>query len=627
MSFTYANRKKTNEAQNKEAAPLSPSLDALRAGTAAPTGEQLGHRVDLPDAMREKMENAFGADLSAVKLYESQAVDDAGANAITQGSNIAFAPGMLDFTSYGGQALLGHEISHVVSQARGEVTGSGFLNDHTLEARADREGAMAAAGQTVAAPYASMSPVSAASASGPMQAGKKERRQREANTYRANEIKAYDDYVLADDPKEKARLKAEYEKNRDLKVGRMKKLEMSQAEIDADNQGTTSPMAQLMRAHDRHYSRVYSGEGKKETDARAEREKQSTAYLGNLQKIMDNMSDDELKANPLFQKSLVDAYGSVHRRLYSPGVSGTINGDFNDYSRLASGPYLPGNGRDLLGSMYGRLMGANNIRAAIDKPDDTEAINDLSTLAEQSGAAGLMDRQYQKAFGETRDFMGGPTNLRTDRTAMREMLSKVVSPLMADSAVASKRVSDLDASLTPPPAPARGILDDDYDTPVSGLTWEQKKAQLREKQGKGSGSRLSAAKNAVVNAGQSIAEGIEDAASSVKNRVEDHKEKKRKKKEEQARQESFDKDLEKWKKPATKKELKLFREAYGSGTTPSGEQLARLRTEIELAKSLGRPVNVRGACGELEPSTETTTTTPHRKHKHRQKPVIDPDLL
>ena len=122
--------------------------------------------------MREKMENAFGADLSAVKLYESEAVKDAGANAVAQGSSIAFAPGMLDFSSYGGQALLGHEISHVVSQARGEVTGSGFLNDHTLEARADREGAMAASGQTVAVPTAAMSAVSAASAAGPMQADK-----------------------------------------------------------------------------------------------------------------------------------------------------------------------------------------------------------------------------------------------------------------------------------------------------------------------------------------------------------------------------------------------------------------------------------------------------------------------
>jgi hypothetical protein len=177
MSYMYDSRKRTNDTGIKPGlSPNGPSLDALRTGSAVPSPEQMGHRVDLPDAMREKMENAFGADLSAVKLYESQSVEDAGANAVTQGSNIAFAPGMLDFTSYGGQALLGHEISHVVSQARGEVSGSGFLNDHALEARADREGAMAASGQQISAPSTAMSGVTAAPASSPMQASKATRR-------------------------------------------------------------------------------------------------------------------------------------------------------------------------------------------------------------------------------------------------------------------------------------------------------------------------------------------------------------------------------------------------------------------------------------------------------------------
>ena len=147
-------------------------MAALRAGAVMPTPNQMGRRVDLPDAMRSKMENAFGADLSAVRLYESQTVADAGAKAVTQGSNIAFAPGMLDFSSYGGQALLGHELSHVVSQQRGEVAGGGFLNDHALEARADREGAMAAAGQTVSMPAAALSTATAAPAAAPMQAKK-----------------------------------------------------------------------------------------------------------------------------------------------------------------------------------------------------------------------------------------------------------------------------------------------------------------------------------------------------------------------------------------------------------------------------------------------------------------------
>ena len=188
MSYTYANKKRAGKpASEQKTAPAQPSIDALRTGAAKPTSEQMGHRVDLPDAMRSKMENAFGADLSGVKLYESQAVADAGANAVTQGSKIAFAPGKLDFSSYGGQALLGHELSHVVSQQRGEVRGGGFLNDHALEARADREGAMAAAGQQIALPTAAMSSATAAPAAAPMQASKADwmarRRQRQANEY------------------------------------------------------------------------------------------------------------------------------------------------------------------------------------------------------------------------------------------------------------------------------------------------------------------------------------------------------------------------------------------------------------------------------------------------------------
>ncbi len=189
MSYTYADRRRSNAAvPQKDTVPTQP---ARHPGSVQPTQEQMGRRVDLPDAMREKMESAFGADLSAVKLYESEAVADAGAEAVTRGSDIAFAPGMLDFSSYGGQALLGHEISHVVSQARGEVSQSGgFLNDHALEARADREGAMAAAGQQIAMPVAAMSGVTAAPTAGPMQA-KKPRKSKKAPPQRVRRTGDY----------------------------------------------------------------------------------------------------------------------------------------------------------------------------------------------------------------------------------------------------------------------------------------------------------------------------------------------------------------------------------------------------------------------------------------------------
>ncbi len=151
MSYTYDQRKRPQGQQSTEpertTAP-GPGMEALMSGRATPSAAQKGTSFDLDAAMKAKMEHAFG-DLSAVKFYKSQAVGDAGAEAIAQGNEIAFAPGMADFSTKAGQERLGHELSHVMSQRSGAVRGSGFLNNAALEARADREGAMAAAGQQV----------------------------------------------------------------------------------------------------------------------------------------------------------------------------------------------------------------------------------------------------------------------------------------------------------------------------------------------------------------------------------------------------------------------------------------------------------------------------------------------
>ena len=179
MSYTYAQQKNKNSKQT-DAETLSGGITE----TALPNSAMLenpGHQVEMPVVMREKMEDSFGMDLSSVKLYENKEVGEAGAEAVAQGSKIAFTPGKLDFSSIHGQALLGHEISHVASQARGEVPGSGLVNDSALEERADREGLMAARGESVTQGYggaaAPLSSSSAASAAGPMQAksGKKKK--------------------------------------------------------------------------------------------------------------------------------------------------------------------------------------------------------------------------------------------------------------------------------------------------------------------------------------------------------------------------------------------------------------------------------------------------------------------
>ena len=117
MSYTFTQQKRQKN-KKLDAEPFSGG----EMKSSLPNSAQLenpGRRVDMPTVMREKMEDSFGMDLSNVKLYENKAVGDAGAEAVAQGSSIAFAPGKLEFSSIHEQALLGHEISHVASQARG----------------------------------------------------------------------------------------------------------------------------------------------------------------------------------------------------------------------------------------------------------------------------------------------------------------------------------------------------------------------------------------------------------------------------------------------------------------------------------------------------------------------------
>ena len=137
MAYTYTTRHKAPTEQPRQAKAAQP---AFAAPAHTPSAAEANLRpVNLPAAIQAKMEASLGADLSAVKLYESEAVAEHGAQAVAQGNRIAFAPGMLDFASTKGQALLGHELSHVVSQARGEARGGGFLNDAALEPRAEKK--------------------------------------------------------------------------------------------------------------------------------------------------------------------------------------------------------------------------------------------------------------------------------------------------------------------------------------------------------------------------------------------------------------------------------------------------------------------------------------------------------
>lgn len=106
----------------------------------------------LPQSVLQKMEAAFGTSFSDVRVHESPQAQSIGAAAYTQGTDIHFAPGQYSPGSLDGQALLGHELTHVVQQRAGRVPtpqGKGIpINaDPGLEAEADQLGAQAARGE------------------------------------------------------------------------------------------------------------------------------------------------------------------------------------------------------------------------------------------------------------------------------------------------------------------------------------------------------------------------------------------------------------------------------------------------------------------------------------------------
>ena len=110
------------------------------------------NKTGIPGPVLNKMESHFGEDFSQVKVHkDSAAAPQAGALAYTSGNDIHFAPGQLKPETQNGQALLGHELTHVVQQRQGRVPVTGTLanglavNDNpALEAEADREGKAAA---------------------------------------------------------------------------------------------------------------------------------------------------------------------------------------------------------------------------------------------------------------------------------------------------------------------------------------------------------------------------------------------------------------------------------------------------------------------------------------------------
>ena len=126
-----------------------PGVEAFR----VPLRQKSGG-MPMPDDVRAKMETAFGADFSDVRVHIGQEASSLGAIAYTWGTNIHFAPGQYNPHTLQGQKLLGHELWHVLQQKSGRVKnpfggGVAVVQDHALEAEADRMGIKAALTQVV----------------------------------------------------------------------------------------------------------------------------------------------------------------------------------------------------------------------------------------------------------------------------------------------------------------------------------------------------------------------------------------------------------------------------------------------------------------------------------------------
>jgi hypothetical protein len=92
-----------------------------------------------------------------VRVHVGPQAERIGAVAFTMGSDLYFAPGRYQPESAHGQQLLGHELAHVVQQRAGRVrnpfgSGVAVVQDHALEAEADRLGRHAAAYRIIAQP-------------------------------------------------------------------------------------------------------------------------------------------------------------------------------------------------------------------------------------------------------------------------------------------------------------------------------------------------------------------------------------------------------------------------------------------------------------------------------------------
>jgi len=131
-------------------------LNEVFAGKRRATNEMMGHRVDPAPSVMARMSQAFGMDFSGVQVYRSDAMNGTGMHGMAQGNKVVLGSDV-DLNTQEGQAILGHEFSHIRAQSMGIGTGNGLLQDTALEHQADNEGLLAARGMSISGESMGMS--------------------------------------------------------------------------------------------------------------------------------------------------------------------------------------------------------------------------------------------------------------------------------------------------------------------------------------------------------------------------------------------------------------------------------------------------------------------------------------
>ena len=121
-------------------------LQDIFAGKRKADASMMGHSDTLAPSIAAKMSRAFGMDVSSVQVSRSDKMKGTGMQGMAQGNKVVLSSD-INLNTMEGQAVLGHELSHIRAQSRGIGMGnSGLYENASLEHQADMEGMRAARG-------------------------------------------------------------------------------------------------------------------------------------------------------------------------------------------------------------------------------------------------------------------------------------------------------------------------------------------------------------------------------------------------------------------------------------------------------------------------------------------------